>query len=136
MSQHLSRTKGRVTNQSCWLLTWALVFIAVTGCGHNARYLTVDESAARDALTTFLTAWQSGQEAADLEPQIVGRDSDWQPDRTLESFEVLPEDRNDGANLYLTVRRTIKPEKGPVIKEEVGYVVSTSPSITVFRSDQ
>lgn len=110
--------------------------VALSGCEKNARGLTVDTSAAKEACQTFLNAWKDGKKAEDLAPKIVGKDSDWENGRTLESFEILPEQRSDGANLFFTVRRTIKTPKGAVLQQEVGYVVGTSPVVTVFRTDQ
>lgn len=118
---------------SCLLVAFS---VAVVGCEQNARSLSVNETSARDACKTFLTAWKEGKKAADLAPKIVGKDSDWEAGRTLESFEILPEERSDGANLFLTVKRTVKTQKGAVLEQEVGYVVGTSPVVTVFRSDQ
>lgn len=112
------------------------VSVVLAGCEQNARSLSVNEASARDACKTFLTAWKEGKKATDLAPKIVGKDSDWENGRTLESFEILPEERSDGANLFLKVKRTIKTQKGAVLEQEVGYVVGTSPVVTVFRSDQ
>lgn len=115
---------------------WAAVAVAVCGCECSARYLTVDPSKAREACTVFLTAWKEGKQAADLKPKIIGRDSDWDSGKKLAAFEVLPDERNDGANLHLKVRRVLKDGKGRDLKQEVAYVVGTSPKVTVFRSDE
>jgi hypothetical protein len=113
-----------------------LCLIGVIGCERNARGLSVDKAGARQACTTFLTAWKDGKKATDLKPKITGKDSDWEAGKTLESFEILPEERTDGANLFLTVRRTIKAPEGASQQQEVGYVVGTSPIVTVFRTDE
>ena len=117
-----------------WGLGFLVTVIAV-GCEQNARSLSVNETGAREACEKFLTAWKDGKKVADLAP-IVGKDSDWETGRTLESFEILPEQRSDGANIYFTVRRKIKTPKGTMLDQEVSYVVGTSPVTTVFRSDQ
>lgn len=111
-------------------------FMGLSGCEQNARSLTVDKAGARQACQTFLTAWKDGKQIADLRPKITGRDSDWEAGKTLESFEILPEERTDGANLFLKVRRTVKPPQGAPEKQEVEFVVGTSPVVTVFRSDE
>ncbi|MBS0201356.1 MAG: hypothetical protein JSS49_00545 [Planctomycetes bacterium] len=118
-----------------WMLM-AAFSVVLMGCERNARSLSVNEASARDACKTFLTAWKEGKKATDLAPKIIGKDSDWDAGRTLESFEILPQERSDGANLFLNVKRSIKTQKGAVLEQEVGYVVGTSPVITVFRSDQ
>ena len=106
------------------------------GCEKNARSLSVNKDGARQSCTAFLTAWKDGKKAADLKPKITGKDSDWEAGKILESFEILPEERTDGANLFLTVRRIIKSPDGMSQQQEVGYVVGTSPVITVFRTDE
>jgi len=118
-----------------------LLFVAscsslLAGCARNARGLSVNETAARDACQTFLTAWKDGKKAQDLAPKITGKDSDWDAGFVLESFEILPEQRSDGANLFFKVRQKVKTPAGAVQEQEVGYVVGTSPVVTVFRSDQ
>lgn len=110
--------------------------IGLIGCEHNARSLSVDKADARQSCTTFLTAWKDGKRVADLKPQITGKDSDWEAGKILESFEILPDERTDGANLFLTVRRTIKSPEGASQQQEVEYVVGTSPVVTVFRRDE
>jgi hypothetical protein len=112
------------------------LLISVTGCEQNARGLSVDKAGARQSCTTFLTAWKDGKKAADLKPKITGKDSDWESGKILESFEILPDERTDGANLFFTVRRTIKSPEGTSQQQEVGYVVGTSPVVTVFRTDE
>ena len=126
---------GGIAKLPSWLLL-SVVCAVLAGCEQNARSLTVSETTAREACTTFLSAWKEGKKAEDLAPKIIGKDSDWESGRTLESFEILADERSDGANLYLKVRRKVKTPKGSVLDQEVEYVVSTSPVITVNRSDQ
>jgi hypothetical protein len=125
-----------ITKRPRGLLMMIACSIGMAGCTRTARDLTVDKTAAREACTKFLTAWQEGKKAADLAPGIVGKDSDWEAGKSLEAFEILPEERSDGANLFLTVRRTVKSPGGTPLQQEVGYVVGTSPVVTVFRSDE
>lgn len=120
----------------CRILLLGMVVLSCSGCERNARTLTLNESVARDSLHRFLTAWQEGRRSTDLAPKIVGKDFDWETQRTLQSFEVLPDGRSDGANLYMKVRRTIRTPKGTELNQEVSYVVGTSPIVTVFRCDQ
>lgn len=118
------------------LLVLALLCGVVVGCSRSARSLSLNQPQAREACTAFLSAWKDGKKIGDLSPKIVGRDSDWESGQKLESFELLPEEHSDGTNLHLKVRRTLKDDKGREIKQEVAYVVGTSPVVTVFRSDE
>jgi hypothetical protein len=133
---HQPLTLDWIASTIPFLALIALFSIIAIGCEQNARSLSVNENMAREACTTFLAAWKDGKKAEDLAPKIIGKDSDWETGRTLESYEILPEERSDGANLHFKVRRTIKTPKGTLLEQEVGYVVGTSPTITVFRTDQ
>ncbi len=113
-----------------------LLVVTAAGCQKTARNLPLNQPQAREACTEFLTAWKDGKKIADLKPKIIGRDSDWEAGKKLDTFEILPEEKADGPNLLLTVRRTLKDDKGRSIKQEVTFVVGTSPVITVFRYDE
>lgn len=113
-----------------------LLFVTSMGCRGGANSLPLDQPQARQACTEFLTAWKDGKKIEDLKPKIIGRDSDWAAGKKLESFEILPEEKKHGPNLHLTVKRTLKDEKGKTVKQDVEYVVGTSPVITVFRYDE
>lgn len=119
---------------------FALLLIVVTGlvagCGQNARNLSLNQPKAREACSQFLTAWKEGKKPADLKPKVVGRDSDWEAGKILESFELLPDEFNDGTNLHIKVRQVLKDAKGGQIKQDVIYIVGTSPVVTVFRLDE
>jgi hypothetical protein len=109
------------------------VSAALTGCGQGARSLALDQPQARDACTSFLTAWKDGKKLADLKPAIVGRDYAWDAGKKLKDFEILPQEKNDGTNLHIPVRLTLADDKGKESTSNVTYVVGTSPVVTVFR---
>lgn len=118
------------------LLMWVVLSCAIVGCDRSAGSLSLNQPKAREACHEFLTAWKNGKQVADLKPKIIGRDSDWETGKKLESFEILKDERSDGPNLHLTVRRIVKDAAGREIQQEVAYVVGTSPVVTVFRSDE
>ena len=126
----------RIVNWSHCLFVLFTLSIALTGCSRTARSLSLNQPKAREACTEFLTAWKNGKQVGDLKPKIIGRDSDWETGKKLESFEILKDERSDGKNLHLTVRRTLKDDAGKETQQEVAYVVGTSPVVTVFRSDE
>ena len=118
-------------------LALALMSVIVwTGCARDARSLSVNETTARQSLETFLNAWKDGRRETDLAPKIIGKDSDWEDGKILEKFDILPEKRTDGANIFFKVQRTLKSPEGVSLDQEVEYVVGTSPVITVNRFDQ
>ena len=118
------------------LMVVVVVSCTILGCDRSARSLSLNQPKAREACNEFLTAWKNGKQVADLKPKIIGRDSDWETGKKLESFEILKDERSDGPNLHLTVRRIVKDSTGREIQQEVFYVVGTSPVVTVFRSDE
>ena len=126
----------RIVNWSHCLFVLFTLSIALTGCSRTARSLSLNQPKAREACTEFLTAWKNGKRVGDLKPKIIGRDSDWETGKKLESFEIMKDERSDGTNLHLTVRRTLKDDAGKETQQEVAYVVGTSPVVTVFRSDE
>lgn len=136
MSRPPFRLFSTMIHHAMCVLVVSSCVIMLAGCERNARGLSVNNAAARDACQTFLTAWKDGKKSQDLAPKITGKDSDWDSGYVLESFEILPEERSDGANIFFTVRQTLKTPAGAVQQQEVGYVVGTSPVVTVFRSDQ
>lgn len=135
MTQSITRLQFTVATLPILVVLGLALLLSGCGGAQDARSLTVNENAAREACETFLTAWKDGKQPADLSP-MVGKDSDWDQGRKLLSFEILPEQRTDGANMFFQVRRKVKTPKGAELDQEVSYVVGTSPVVTVFRSDQ
>ena len=124
---------GSIAKQPARLLILALMSIAWAGCEHSARNLSLDETAARDACTTFLKAWQEGKTPTDLRPAITGADHEWTSGKKLVAFQFLPDEFNDGTNLHIPVRLTLKSENGKESNSNALYTVGTSPVVTVFR---
>jgi hypothetical protein len=119
-----------------WMLALTISCVVLAGCGRSARSLSLSQPKAREACIAFHAAWKEGKKVGDLAPKIIGRDSEWELGKTLESFELLPEQHSDGTNLHMKVRRILKDDKGREIAQEVAFVVGTSPVVTVFRSDE
>lgn len=76
----------------CGVLFAALLLV---GCGGNStsKYIPASTTA-REALTTALTAWQSGTAYGPLEqanPKINVFDARWQAGKELQTFEILEE---------------------------------------------
>ena len=108
-----------------------LVWLA--GCMQDARSLSLDEGLARASLAEFLETWKSGGKAEDLKPRITGFDLAWNSGRELVSYEILPEAKNDGANLHVKVAAVLKDAQGKEKPTEIPYIVGTQPVITIFR---
>lgn len=113
----------------------ALLCVMLIGCSHSARNLSLDKEQAREACKTFLTAWKNGDTYIDLEPDITGRDHDWDAKKKLVAFELLPNETNDGTNLHIPVRLTLKDTQRRETQTVGTYTVGTSPVVTVFREN-
>ncbi len=116
-----------------YLSAWLIVVSLSVGCGYSAQNLSLDQDQARQACETFLKAWQKGGTSKALEPEIVGTDEAWKAGMKLVSFEVLPDEFNDGTNLHMKVKLTLADDSGKTSETNVTYVVGTSPRVTVFR---
>ena len=116
-----------------WLVISSLLSFLLMGCSPSARHLKVDEAQARAACEAFLNAWKAGKQSIDLQPDIIGADFEWTAQSQLLAYEMQPKTHNDGANLHIPVRLTLKTTKGIESKSDVIYIVSTSPAVTVFR---
>lgn len=121
------------------IATWSrrllvLSCVVAAGCGGgNGRTLPLNKDAARDACKEFLEAWKKGDKSADLAPNIIGNDADWEAGQKLTDFEFLPNEMDGGSNLHIPVQLTLKDAQGQESKREVTYIVGTSPKVTVFR---
>ena len=111
------------------------IVAATCGCDRSARSLHLDEVQARESLTASLEAWKSGKQPDDLKPEIYIGEWDWKKGHSLVDYEVLPGEVNDGTNLHLRVRLTLKDMKGKTSKPEAEYIVGTSPVVTISRQD-
>jgi hypothetical protein len=121
-----------------WLLCAAFTVIAGCGSGGGAG-LSVDETTAHEALAKFLDTWKSGGTSASLQkqdPQIFGRDFEWEGGATLVSYEIDHDVQNEGAGLDTLVNLTLRSAEGTESVVRARYTVTTEPEITVIRSDQ
>jgi hypothetical protein len=114
-------------------MMWVAVALAAGACRQTSRDLSLDEARAREACKTVLEAWQAGKQPADLKPDIIASDYVWLSGQKLVSFEVLPEEFNDGTNLHINVALTLQDADGKEKKSNALYIVGTSPVVTVFR---
>jgi hypothetical protein len=108
----------------------------LAGCNEGARGLALDKQVARDALVTFLQAWQKGGKPADLKagsPAIIVGDPDWDAGKRLTRYYLTERDSDDGTNLHSTVELVVQDARGTLWQSEITYVIGTSPVITIFR---
>ncbi len=119
--------------------TLALAALVAAGCSERIAATPLDSTRAMDSLKAALEAWKKGEPADALKsgsPPIVAQDLDWQGGATLVDYAIDgPGDRVD-SNLKVPVKLTLKARSrsGKDVTKAVKYLVTTSPSITVFRA--
>lgn len=123
-----------MTMWRCRLLMLALLCTVSGGCG-GSRGQPVNPATAKDACKTFLQAWQDGKKTEDLKPGIIGADREWSAGKKLVAFEILSDEANQGTQLSMSVKLTLKDDKGAESKSTVNYTVSTAPVVTVLRDE-
>jgi hypothetical protein len=127
-------TVSWVANCRQRLVILALVCLVSAGCSSGeGRNLPLKQELARESCKKFLTAWQEGRKSQELLPGIIGKDEDWDGGQKLISFEVLPNESNDGSNLHIPVRLTLANPQGQQYLLDVTYIAGTYPKVTVFR---
>ena len=118
------------------VLASALLLCLVSlGCSRSGS-APLDTSLARSSLVRGLDAWRSGQPATTLrqgDPEIIVVDFEWEQGAKLLGFELTQTERSDGRNFYVDVDLVLATRQGKRIKQTVGYVVGTSPVVTVAR---
>jgi hypothetical protein len=115
----------------------AIAVFAMSGCSSTAAH-AVDTSRAREALVATLDHWKKGDSPDSLPsstmPMTV-QDFDWQDGAKLLDYQVQGDGEAKDANLSIKVKLSLDGVQGKSRKVEktVSYLVTTSPSITVFR---
>lgn len=123
-----------MTTHPSRLLKLVLLCLMSMGCD-GPRGQAVNPTTAKEVCKTFLQAWQDGKRAEDLKPGIIGADREWSVGKKLVAFEILPDEANQGTQLRMSVKLTLKDSKGAESKSTVKYVVSTAPAVTVLRDE-
>lgn len=109
-----------------------LVLVAQSGCQQGTPSYALDSEIAHVSLEKALQAWVDGQTPADLQPEIIVGDVDWNKGKKLVSYEILiREETTDGSNLHIPVKRRFK-SGSKVTDSKVAYIVGTSPVVTIF----
>jgi hypothetical protein len=118
-------------------LLLALAALVAAGCEEKFAATSVDSSKALDALKTTLDAWKKGDAADTLKtasPAITAQDLDWLGGASLTDYAIEGQGDKVDSNLKVPVKLTLKTKDGKDVTKTVKYLVTTSPSITVFRA--
>jgi hypothetical protein len=134
-------TKRSTISRRRWLAAGLVVLAALplAGCWSSSQAHAVDAPRAREALKTALDHWKSGQDPRSLQsshtPMTI-QDFDWAGGARLIDYQLIDEGQAKDANLSIKVKLVLDaPGKGSSkpTEKSVWYLVTTSPSVTVFR---
>jgi hypothetical protein len=115
----------------------AMLILAFSGCSSGSAH-AVDQPRAREALKTALDHWKQGENPRSLSssatPMTV-QDLEWEGGAKLVDYQIMDDGQTADANLRVKVRLTTSGAKAGSKSTEktVSYLVTTSPSVTVFR---
>ncbi len=112
----------------------AIVAMALPGCSASSAH-SVQPDRARVALESALDAWKQGQSPEAFErsgSSMVVQDLDWSAGAKLVGHQILDDGEPADANLRINVKLTLE-KKGKPVEKTVRYLVTTSPSVTIFR---
>ncbi len=122
------------TSPASWTICLALL-LATAGCGGRS-YSPTNPTLARESLRIALNHWNAGGKPGDLaerSPPIVVGDEDWEAGKLLVRFDILEDERDDGANLHVPVRLVVADRERSEREIVVTYIVGTSPVVSIFR---
>ncbi len=109
------------------------------GCGPQAgNPRPLDRTLAMDSMKLFLETWRdqgSPDSLKDRSPSVVVNDADWDSGNKLLAFEIPTSGDDDGSNLYLDVKLTLKDETGEQRDKTIRYVIGTKPLVSIFRDN-
>jgi hypothetical protein len=115
----------------------AMLILTLSGCSSSSAH-AVDLPRAREALKTALDHWKEGESpnslASAATPMTV-QDLEWEGGAKLIDYQIVDDGQPADANLRVKVRLTTSGTKAGNKNTEktVSYLVTTSPSVTVFR---
>lgn len=123
--------------QRRFFLAPLLATLLMAGCAETIAPTALDPSKAREALKTTLETWKKGDAPDTLKtasPAITAQDLDWLSGAKLVDYQIKDDGKGIDSNLKVPVQLTMKSKDGKDVVKNVHYLVTTSPSLTVFRS--
>jgi hypothetical protein len=106
-----------------------------SGCS-GPRNAPVDAAKARETLRTALDSWKRGDKSDALQsasPPIYVIDMEWQSGAVLKDYRITGDGQEMDAQLFCPVTITVRTPNGQEAKQNVTYIISTAPNLTVSR---
>ena len=97
----------------------------------------VNVNLAQSTLTSAMEAWKEGKTPKVLfekTPSVFVQEAEWNDGATLVDYEIISNDQPYGPNLVATVKLKLSKGGGKVTEKVATYIVTTSPSLTVYRN--
>jgi hypothetical protein len=116
----------------------ALILASLAGCGSGGNAHPADPDQAQTVLRTALDAWKAGEKQESLEnrtPPIHVKDVDWRDGFVLVRYDAEREGRLAGYDMSYHVVLELKSPKGKSLKKDAIYMVTTSPTLLISRSE-
>ena len=113
-----------------------ICLLLLVGCSDKVGAPVIVD-VAQTTLSSAMEGWKDGKTQKDLlegSPSIFVQETEWNDGTKLLDYEIISDDRPVGPNLVATVKLKISKPDGNVAEKTATYVVSTSPSLTVYRN--
>jgi hypothetical protein len=124
----------QIRNWICAVI--GVIVILALGCKSGSQNAPVNAGKARETLRTALESWKKGDAATALQSAqtpIYIIDPEWQSGAKLVDFEIQGDGEEKDAHLFCKVKITVRNANGKDIQQEVTFIVSTAPNLTVSR---
>ena len=119
-------------------LTLLACLMTLIGCGPPGVPVS-DVDAARNLLDTSLQAWKAGRTVEQLrqeKPPIYVADDLWNQGVELTDYTIASDGELYGSNVRLQVKLNGLRKDGETIAQQVKYLVTTTPALTIAREDR
>jgi hypothetical protein len=116
----------------------AVTAILSFGCNQNAVPVS-DTDAAKALLETSLSAWKDGKSVADmrsLTPPVYASEELWNTDLKLSNFVIDGDGELYGTSVKFRVTLEGTDKDGGNVSKQFEYLVTTTPALTIARSDR
>lgn len=124
---------------STWSVLLPLLITVTGGCSGNSTAGPSDVSQAVALVQQSLGHWKAGETLQDLresDPPVYVADDDWHQGSRLHHFSIVGAGEKHGTNVRVTVDLETSDATGRVREQNVKYLVTTVPALTIAREDR
>jgi hypothetical protein len=117
----------------------ACLLIALAGCQKVSSVPVSDMDQAHTLLTQALQSWKDGKSVEELRtstPPIYVADESWTPSNRLAGFTIERPGEMYATNVRYRVTLRVTGKDGQQREEDVRYLVTTTPALTISKVDR